>query len=72
VIVSIAADHAGPGTLRAMRIAIPLVLAVLCLAATFFTGAVLTVVLMIVALCLVLDGATKWFSRSGGLSENRQ
>jgi hypothetical protein len=55
-----------------MRIAIPLVLAALCLVATAWTGAVLTVVLMIVALCLVLDGATKWWSRTGGLSDNRQ
>jgi hypothetical protein len=55
-----------------MRIAIPFLLAALCLAVTFWTGAVLTVVLMIVALCLVLDGATKWFARTGGLSDNRQ
>jgi hypothetical protein len=55
-----------------MRIAIPFLLAVVCLAVSFFTGAVLTVVLMIAALCLVLDGATKWFARTGGLSDNRQ
>jgi hypothetical protein len=55
-----------------MRIALPLVLAALCLVASAWTGPVLTVVLLIVALCLVLDGATKWFSRSGGLSDNRQ
>jgi hypothetical protein len=55
-----------------MRIAIPLVLAVLCLVVSTWTGAVLTVVLLVVALCLVLDAATTWFSRSGGLSQNRQ
>ena len=55
-----------------MRIALPLVLAALCLVASSWTGPVLTVVLLIVALCLVLDGATKWWSRSGGLSANRQ
>ena len=55
-----------------MRIVIPFVLAALCLAVSFFTGSILTVVLMIAALCLVLDGATKWFARTGGLSENRQ
>jgi hypothetical protein len=55
-----------------MRIAIPLVLAVLCLVASVWTGPALTVVLLVVALCLVLDGGTKWWSRTGGLSDNRQ
>lgn len=55
-----------------MRIAIPLVLAVLCLVASTWTGSILTVVLLIVALCLVLDAATTWWSRTGGLSDNRQ
>jgi hypothetical protein len=55
-----------------MRIALPLVLAALCLVASTWTGPALTVLLLIVALCLVLDGATKWWSRTGGLSDNRQ
>jgi hypothetical protein len=55
-----------------MRIALPLVLAVLCLIAAGFTGAVLTVVLMVAALCLVLDGALAWWARSGGMSQYRQ
>ncbi len=55
-----------------MRIAIPLALAALCLVASAWTGPALTVVLLVVALCLVLDGGTKWWSRTGGLSDNRQ
>jgi hypothetical protein len=55
-----------------MRIWIPLVLAVLCLVATTWTGAALTIVLLVAALCLILDGALAWWSKSGGLSENRQ
>ena len=43
-----------------------------CLALTFLCGPVLTVVLMIVALGLVLDGATLLWSRSGGMSQHRQ
>ena len=54
------------------RIWIPFVLAALCLAAASFTGPVLTVVLMVAALCLVLDGALKWWERSGGMSDYRQ
>jgi hypothetical protein len=55
-----------------MRIAIPLVLAALLLIAASFTGPVLTVVLMVAALCLVLDGALAWWARTGGLSQYRQ
>ena len=47
-------------------------LAALCLLATRWTGAVFTVVLLIVALCFVLDGATKWFEGTGGMPGHRQ
>jgi hypothetical protein len=55
-----------------MRIWIPFVLAALCLLASNWTGSILTWVLLLSALGLVLDGATVWWSRSGGLSQNRQ
>ena len=54
------------------RIWVPFVLAALCLLATRWTGAVLTVVLMIGALGLVLDGATKWWEGTGGMPGHRQ
>jgi hypothetical protein len=56
-----------------LRIWLPFVAAALALLATRWTGPVLTVILMIVALGLVLDGATLLWSRTGGgLTQNRQ
>jgi hypothetical protein len=55
-----------------MRILIPYALAALCLLVATWTGPIVTWVLLLAALGLVLDGATKWFSRGGGLSQNRQ
>jgi hypothetical protein len=54
------------------RVWIPFALAALCLLAATWAGSVLTWILMLAALCLVLDGATAWFSRSGGMSGHRQ
>ena len=54
------------------RLWIPFVLAALCLLVASFCGPVLTVVLMITALGLVLDGATLLWSRSGGMAGHRQ
>jgi|Tabmets5t2r1_1033131.scaffolds.fasta_scaffold370806_1 hypothetical protein len=54
------------------RIWIPFALAALCLVAASFTGSVLTWVLLLAALGLVLDGATKWFSGTGHLEDHRQ
>jgi hypothetical protein len=60
-------------TLRATRrIWIPFALAALCLVATSFVGSVLTWILLLAALGLVLDGATKWFSGTGRLEDHRQ
>ena len=55
-----------------MRIWLPFVLAALCLAATTWTGPILTWVMLLAALGLILDGATLLWSRSGGLMQNRQ
>jgi hypothetical protein len=55
-----------------MRIRIPFLLAALCLVASNWSGPILTWILLLSAFGLVLDGATKWWSRSGGLSQNRQ
>lgn len=61
------------GNLRATRrIWIPFALAALCLGAASFAGSVLTWVLLLTALGLVLDGATKWFSGTGHLEDHRQ
>jgi hypothetical protein len=54
------------------RIWIPFLLAALCLVAASFAGSVLTWVLLLAALGLVLDGATKWFSGTGHLEDHRQ
>jgi hypothetical protein len=54
------------------RLWIPFVLAALCLLVASFCGPVLTVVLLICALGLVLDGATLLWSRSGGMAGHRQ
>jgi hypothetical protein len=54
------------------RIWIPFVLAALCLVASSFAGSVLTWILLLTALGLVLDGATKWFSGTGHLEDHRQ
>ena len=63
----------GVRALRAnLRLWLPFAAAAVCLAATFLCGPVLTIVLMIAALGLVLDGATLLWSRSGGMSEHRQ
>jgi hypothetical protein len=54
------------------RIWIPFALAALCLIAASFVGSVLTWILLLAALGLVLDGATKWFSGTGHLEDHRQ
>jgi hypothetical protein len=54
------------------RIWIPFLLAALCLLAATWTGSIVTWVLLLTALGLVLDGATTWWSRSGGLTQHRQ
>jgi hypothetical protein len=54
------------------RIWIPFALAALCLVAATWAGSVLTWVLLLAALGLVLDGATKWFSGTGHLEDHRQ
>ena len=54
------------------RIWIPFALAALCLLAASFVGPVLTWVLLLTALGLVLDGATKWFSGTGHLEDHHQ
>ena len=54
------------------RIWIPFALAALCLIAATWTGSVLTWVLLLTALGLVLDGATKWFSGTGRLEDHKQ
>ncbi len=60
-------------TLKATRrIWIPFVLAALCLLAANLTGSVMTWVLLLAALGLILDGATKWFSGTGRLEDHRQ
>jgi hypothetical protein len=56
-----------------LRLWLPFAAAVVCLAATFLCGPVLTVVLMIAALGFVLDGATLlWARLGGGMSQHRQ
>ena len=56
-----------------LRLWLPFAAAAACLALTFLCGPVLTIVLMIVALGLVIDGATLLWSRSGGgMSQHRQ
>ena len=54
------------------RIWLPFAAAALCLAGTQFAGPVVTWVLLLVAMGLILDGATLLFSRSGGLTQHRQ
>jgi hypothetical protein len=54
------------------RILIPFALAALCLLAATWAGSVMTWVLLLTALVLVLDGATKWFSGTGRLEDHRQ
>jgi hypothetical protein len=54
------------------RVWIPFAIAALCLIAATWAGSILTWVLLLAALCLVLDGATAWFSRGGGMSGHRQ
>jgi len=55
-----------------LRTWLPFALAALALLLTRWTGPVLTVILLIAALGLALDGATLLWSRSGGLTQNRQ
>ena len=55
-----------------LRVSLPFVAAALALLATRWTGPVLTMVLMIVALGCVVDGATLLWSRSGGMAHHRQ
>jgi hypothetical protein len=60
-------------TLKARRrIWIPFGLAALCLVAAMWAGSVLTWVLLLAALALVFDGATKWFAGTGHLEDHRQ
>ena len=54
------------------RVWLPFVAAALCLAGTQLAGPVVTWVLLLVAMGLILDGATLLWSRGGGLSQNRQ
>jgi len=54
------------------RIWIPFALAALCLVAATWTGAILSWILLVGAFCLVLDGATTWWSRTGGMGSYRQ
>ena len=54
------------------RIWIPFALAAACLVAATWAGPVLTWVLLLSALGLALDGATKWFSGTGHLEDHRQ
>jgi hypothetical protein len=55
------------------RVWIPFAIAAVCLIAATWAGSILTWVLLLAALCLVLDGATAWFSRSsGGMSGHQQ
>ena len=56
----------------ALRIWLPFAGAALAFAATFFVGSVATWLLMLVAAILIFDGATLLWSRSGGLTQNRQ
>ena len=58
--------------LDSKRLWLPFLAAALCLLATRWTGAVLTMVALIVALGFVIDGATLLWSRSGGMSQHRQ
>jgi hypothetical protein len=55
-----------------LRVWLPFVGAAVAMAATFWVGSVMTWVLMLVAVCLIFDGATLLWSRGGGLSQNRQ
>jgi hypothetical protein len=60
-------------TLKARRrILIPFALAALCLIGLNWSGPIMTWVLLLAALGLVLDGATKWFSGTGHLEDHRQ
>lgn len=54
------------------RVWIPFLLAAICLVATEWAGSILTWVLLLSAFGLVLDGATSWWARSGGLTQHRQ
>ena len=55
-----------------LRIAIPLVLAFVCLIAAGWTSSLITAVLVFAGVGLFLDGATLLFSRGGGMGEHRQ
>jgi hypothetical protein len=54
------------------RVWLPFAAAALCLAGTQLAGPVVTWVLLLVAMGLILDGATLLWSRSGGLTQHRQ
>ena len=56
----------------ALRVWLPFVGAAVALLATFLVGPVATWLLMLVAACLIFDGATLLWSRGGGLTQNRQ
>ena len=51
---------------------LPFVLAALCLAATRWSGAILTWLLLLATVGLVLDGLTLLWSRGVGLTQHRQ
>lgn len=55
-----------------MRIWLPFVVAALCLAATRWSGTIVTWVLLLAAVGLLLDGITLLWSRSGSLTQHRQ
>ena len=54
------------------RVWLPFAAAALCLAGTQLAGPVVTWVLLLVAMGLILDGATLLWSLGGGLTQNRQ
>jgi hypothetical protein len=57
------------------RFWVPLVAAVLCLAATFFVGPILVWLLLMLAFGLILDAVTAMWERAGGtgnLTTHRQ
>jgi hypothetical protein len=61
-----------PETRARLRIAIPLVLAAVCLIVAGFTSTLVTAVLVFAGFGLFLDVATLLFSRGGRIGEHRQ
>jgi len=52
--------------LRTARYWLPLLLGTLCLVAAYWTGPVVTYVLIIASFALLFDGCTAMFARAGG------